>query len=929
MDSISFERGSLPKLNITGDIFDYLSAVIADSQYLAFGNPRGFNAERLRLEDVWIPPRVCVLSHGQTSMTAPPEEQEILKKKSSLQVDYALNMEMFKKCVVVAGPGYGKTTLCRRLVGLKAVQASNDNIGWIPVHISLKEVNPYKNLTGIRDLLNLSPLVSERPQVTDFLCDASTRGHLWFFFDGLDEVNQNILPELKRWLEAFITASPNRVTVTCRVGDYTNEEPRRQLRGVPVLELSGFSEDDFDAYIEQWHEAAAENKQYKVRQNIAKTRALIDSHKELKTLVEIPLLAAIVVQARLKGSLGRTALLRDAIDCILIEREKRDKSEDEHFDQIDNRTLKDLASHIAFDMHVAADNSTEEGNRGWSMSDLEEYTRKYFKKEVEHRRILDMDDRHVTELTLLYIDRLVGTSSAGLLQQSRTECYQFAHRSLQSYLAARWLATYEYPKREVLALRSSWAEVYMCIAGIAQMTGKGKTEMLVMCDYLLNQAKPESGSQGEPKVSEEAAVGACLACEMLSEFGIDGAKHYGLTSALSGEYRDNSKGFAGLWPAATKIVFEISRLIDLPLALRMRALCAVSRIRDPRFFAPDGKRIVAQVHMVEVPGGDGRVGTDEPLPMQEQKQVPSNPSLDVSVAPFQISRFPVMNCEYLEFINAGGYEESKWWIGNEATLWQQQDPNFLKTLVALWDNQKEDNFVKEFGEPEFARYAEDHAARIARRIMERRRPLYWDDQRFNLLTAPVVGVNLWEAQAFCRWLHHKMVQDGLIDSEDVVRLPSEIEWEWTASRGWDAGDNNNPIEVECNDTFCHIRTFNDSGAPEIVRFGSIPVGFYGLNNSSKAKQNSAEDMAGNVWEWIDSVSCPWTDYPKITNLEGLEKRIVRGSSWYSREKYASHSSFRLDDPPCNAYWDLGFRIVIQKVNTGIDSQESPGTFSTG
>jgi len=71
-----------------------------------------------------------------------------------------------------------------------------------------------------------------------------------------------------------------------------------------------------------------------------------------------------------------------------------------------------------------------------------------------------------------------------------------------------------------------------------------------------------------------------------------------------------------------------------------------------------------------------------------------------------------------------------------------------------------------------------------------------------------------------------------------------------------------------------------------------------------------EDLGGNVWEWVRSVSIAWNDSRERDPSEGMEKRVVRGGSWFSQEPLATHVSFRLDDPPCNAYWDLGFRVVV-------------------
>ena len=56
----------------------------------------------------------------------------------------------------------------------------------------------------------------------------------------------------------------------------------------------------------------------------------------------------------------------------------------------------------------------------------------------------------------------------------------------------------------------------------------------------------------------------------------------------------------------------------------------------------------------------------------------------------------------------------------------------------------------------------------------REKPNYWDDQRFNNPSQPVVGLTWFETNAYCAWL--STVSGG------QFRLPGEFEWE-AAARG--------------------------------------------------------------------------------------------------------------------------------------------------
>lgn len=108
---------------------------------------------------------------------------------------------------------------------------------------------------------------------------------------------------------------------------------------------------------------------------------------------------------------------------------------------------------------------------------------------------------------------------------------------------------------------------------------------------------------------------------------------------------------------------------------------------------------------------------------------------------YQVARFPTTNGMYARFVADGGYREARWWaeaIGDER-----------------W-------------------------ARGKIRDYEGRRdvPAYWLDGRLNNPAQPVVGVNWYEAAAYCRWL------TAQLDDGHVYRLPTEAEWE-RAARGPD------------------------------------------------------------------------------------------------------------------------------------------------
>ena len=111
------------------------------------------------------------------------------------------------------------------------------------------------------------------------------------------------------------------------------------------------------------------------------------------------------------------------------------------------------------------------------------------------------------------------------------------------------------------------------------------------------------------------------------------------------------------------------------------------------------------------------------------------PGCRVRLAPFEIDAAPVTNGAFLRFVEEEGYANAAFWPGPAGAWRQQQDI--------------------------------EHPQRW-RRAGEGRWQARWFDRWQPLaLDAPVVHVNAWEAEAYCRWAKR--------------RLPSAAEWECAAA----------------------------------------------------------------------------------------------------------------------------------------------------
>ncbi|HEV7671466.1 MAG TPA: SUMF1/EgtB/PvdO family nonheme iron enzyme [Thermoanaerobaculia bacterium] len=172
--------------------------------------------------------------------------------------------------------------------------------------------------------------------------------------------------------------------------------------------------------------------------------------------------------------------------------------------------------------------------------------------------------------------------------------------------------------------------------------------------------------------------------------------------------------------------------------------------------------------------------------------------------------------------------------------------------------------------------------------------------------APAVGVNWYQAIAFCDWLTLRWHQSGRLESGWRVGLPSEAEWE-KAARGHDARLYPWGTEVETERA-----NFVATGIGSASTVGCFPDG---------ASPFACEEMSGNVWEWTRSLwgrswQVPDFAYPydlkdgrEDLNAPGEVLRILRGGS-YINESRDIRCSSRTGLPSESRNDGVGFRVVL-------------------
>jgi iron(II)-dependent oxidoreductase len=244
----------------------------------------------------------------------------------------------------------------------------------------------------------------------------------------------------------------------------------------------------------------------------------------------------------------------------------------------------------------------------------------------------------------------------------------------------------------------------------------------------------------------------------------------------------------------------------------------------------------------EIPGGKFTLGS-----APEQRFVFDNEQLahEVEIAPFAISKTPVTNGEFKNFVEDGGYRRDKIWT---AEGWQWRTAASADYPV-YWRR--------------------EGTGRWLRRNFNEWVAL---DERLS-----VIHVNWHEADAYCRWASR--------------RLPTEAEWEVAASA---------EPTTEGQGLATHKRRYpwgDDSPTVERANLdcralGCIPVNALPAGDSAFG----CRQMIGNVWEWTASDFNPYPGFVAGPYKEYSEPwfgdhKVLRGGCWVTRSRLI-HNCYR-------------------------------------
>jgi iron(II)-dependent oxidoreductase len=246
---------------------------------------------------------------------------------------------------------------------------------------------------------------------------------------------------------------------------------------------------------------------------------------------------------------------------------------------------------------------------------------------------------------------------------------------------------------------------------------------------------------------------------------------------------------------------------------------------------------------VEVPGGTFLLGSnpDQPFVFDNEKW-----AHEVRVEPFRISRTQVTNDEFRRFVEAEGYLQPDLW--SEAG-WKWRESVNARHPVYWVRNSDGQWLCRQY----------DHLIPLAPEL-------------------PVIFVNWYEAQAYCRWANR--------------RLPTEAEWEMAASA---------EPEGDGRAIGPHKRRYPWGDAPPDSSRAHLD-GWTGACIPAQAlpagdSAFGCRQMLGNVWEWTASDFEPYPGFSVDPYKEyskpwfGGTHKVLRGGAFATRSRLV-HNTYR-------------------------------------
>src|SRR5437588_4420261 len=259
------------------------------------------------------------------------EERQRRERRVEVIYDPEKVIHTFPRCVIMGGPGVGKTTLLRHLAIMAAQRSIAGMPSLLPVYVELQSFVR----SGQHDLLDFVSATWEgayafpAQQARLLLANYLEEGKALLLLDALDETAVGETPEaaqqsyeaVSQAILALAADYPKASMVaTIRKASYRQHEP---LVSFTALEVMDFRFEDVKQFVHNWYDAAHDLQAEEKSADLIKR---LDANSRLQTMAANPLLLTLIVSAyedKLDLPERRAELYRMYIETLLTKWDAR------------------------------------------------------------------------------------------------------------------------------------------------------------------------------------------------------------------------------------------------------------------------------------------------------------------------------------------------------------------------------------------------------------------------------------------------------------------------------------------------------------------------------------------------------------------------------------------------------------------------------
>jgi len=802
-----------------------------------------------------------------------------------------------KRLVLLGDAGSGKSTFVKELCALQADVVLNEGrakplAGFdptlLPVFIELRDLSlklGALNLGGLsadKQTQELADAVFAeicQRKAADFiplLKEYFSEGKILLVLDGLDEVPQDMRELAQKAARAVVRLwRVERVIVTSRINSYVGKAVFSDFKDYKIAPLD---EEKISKFARKWYEEQkrlgnfTEEEAEKRAQDLAEKAV----QKDLIEMASNPMMLTSVAIIHKNGATlpNERARLYSRLVNILANKWQELKTGGDQitpsaeltaFLKNDTR-LRETLERLAYETHLANYAAGKAGKDGAKQfADLSRGTVLALLENPEYLGSADLADKF-----LAYVDQRSGLFIGKGGESRQKLSYNFAHRTIQEYLAGCYVMS-KRERKDLCWLHAAeddfWSmAILMGAEEIIYNNAKALENLLDLIYKLCRETLPKT-EQAERAALWSGQIATLIERERIQRDGADGEDYLKRLTAHT-----------------------VNLLTSDLLPPRERAAAGVTlaQLGDPRegviplSLTGEGLGVRANLLFCEIPAGAFTMGSakddkdafDSERP-QFEYDIPYN---------YFMSRYPITNAQFDLFVNdPNGYKNNDWW-----------------TEVGL-------------------AWRKDRAAPDK----------YGGD--FDLPNHPAVMVRWYEAVAFCKWatgqlqvagcelqvynpktrkseiVNPKLALSGVEASKIEICLPSEAEWEKAARHSPLPQGEGLGVRVfpwEGSEITPNHANYSATNIGKTSAVGCFPAGEspYGLL-----------DMSGNVWEWqATERQDNYADYLKKENnqLEGKQARVLRGGAFFNGD-WALRCASRDRSDPDGWYRSIGFRVVAR------------------